>query len=84
MYAFTQTELQSKKLDFKNPFHHPVLVSVLREEFFQKASSFGKVHPKLFVSGHKQRPEPELPNPMVALVATAVRFFFYTYILSSY
>jgi Domain of unknown function (DUF6532) len=79
-----QTELQSKKLNFENPFHHPVIVSVLREEFFQRANSFGKMHPKLFVSTHKSRPEPELPEPMVALVATAVRVFLYIiYILLS-
>jgi hypothetical protein len=72
-----QTKPQSKKLNFGNPFHHPVIVSILREEFFQKANSFGKMHPKLFVSSHKSRSEPELPEPMVALVATAVRAFFY-------
>jgi hypothetical protein len=72
-----QTELQSKKPDFDNPFHHPVIVSTLREEFFQKANSFGKMHLELFVSTHKTRLEPELPEPMVALVATAVCIFFY-------
>jgi len=69
------TELQSKMLDFGNPFHHPVIMSVLREEFFQKANSFRKLHPKLFVSSHKTRPEPELPGPMVVLVATAIGVF---------
>jgi hypothetical protein len=67
-----QIELQSKNPDFANPFHHPVIVSVLREEFFQKANSFGKTNLKLFVSSHEDRPEPELPKPMVALAATAV------------
>ncbi|KAF8491797.1 hypothetical protein F5888DRAFT_1637348 [Russula emetica] len=62
----------AKKLDFDNPFHHPVIVSILREEFFQKANSFGRAHSKLFVSSHKRRPEPELPGPMVALMATAI------------
>jgi hypothetical protein len=72
-----QTELQSKKLDFDNPFHHPVIVSTLREEFFQKANSFGKMHLELFVSTHKTHLEPKLPEPMVVLVATAVCIFFY-------
>ena len=71
------SELQSKKLDFGNPFHHPVIVSVLREEFFQKANSFGRMHPKIFVSSYKTRPEPELLEPMVVLVATAICLFFY-------
>ena len=71
------SELQSKKLDFGNPFHHLVIMSVLRKEFFQKANLFGRMHPKIFVSSHKTRPEPELPEPMVVLVATAVCLFFH-------
>jgi len=75
-YIFMQTEPQQKKLDSDNPFHHPVIVSVIRDEFFQKASSFGNMYPELFVSQHESRSEPELPDAMVALVATAVCFFY--------
>jgi hypothetical protein len=78
-----QTKLQLK-IDLRNPFHHPVIVTILREEFFQKATSFGKSNLKLFVSSHESRLEPELPEPMVALVATAVCIFFYIiYVLLS-
>lgn len=77
-------ELQSTKHDVDNPFRHPVIVTVLREEFFQKANSFGKMNPKLFVSRHKTRNEPELPEPMVALIATAVCLFLYYSVLISH
>jgi len=72
-----QTKLQSKKVNLNNPFHHPVIVTILREEFFQKANTFGKSNLKLFISSHKSRLEPELPEPMVALIAAVVCIFFY-------
>jgi hypothetical protein len=69
---------QAKSLDFDNPFHHPVIISVICNVFFQKPSSIGNMHPEFFVSTHDSRSEPELPDSMVALAATAVRGSFCT------
>jgi hypothetical protein len=71
-----EMERQAKELDYGNPFHHTAIISVLRDEHFQKPSSFGNVHIDSFVSAHANRPEPELPDAMVAVVATAVCHIF--------
>ncbi|KAH9983620.1 hypothetical protein BJV74DRAFT_886681 [Russula compacta] len=62
-YIFPQVE-HMKKLDLDNPFHHHMIISILRE-------IFPKEHQHLFVSTHKSHPEPELPDSMIALAATA-------------
>ncbi|KAH9976559.1 hypothetical protein BJV74DRAFT_888651 [Russula compacta] len=59
------------QLDFNNPFHHQVIISVLYDDIFQKASSFANVDPDLFASSHESHPEPELPDAIIALAATA-------------
>lgn len=73
-------EWQTNELDYENPFHHPAIVSVIRTKFFHKNSptSFGRKHSAFFVSAHQTRLEPELPDAMVALVATAVCDVFFT------
>lgn len=58
--------------DAERLFQHPAIVTILRDQFFQKSTSPGNVHMAAFVSAHSTRQEPELPDPMVALVATAV------------
>ncbi|KAI0245107.1 hypothetical protein BJV78DRAFT_1289073 [Lactifluus subvellereus] len=71
-YIFLQHDNQAKMLDYGNPFHHQAIISILCNEFFQKSSSFGNMHPEFFKSCHETRPELELPEVMVALAATAV------------
>ncbi|KAI0245420.1 hypothetical protein BJV78DRAFT_1287891 [Lactifluus subvellereus] len=71
-YIFPQRDNQAKTLDYGNPFHHQAIISILCDEFFQKSSSFGNMHPEFFKSCHETRPELELPEVMVALAATAV------------
>ncbi|KAI0245567.1 hypothetical protein BJV78DRAFT_1287478 [Lactifluus subvellereus] len=71
-YIFLQRDNQAKMLDYGNPFHHQAIISILCDEFFQKSSSFGNIHPEFFKSCHETRPELELPEVMVALVATVV------------
>jgi hypothetical protein len=63
---------QAKLLDFDNPFHHPVIISVIHDVFFQKPSSIGNMHPEFFISTHNSHSEPKLSDSMVALAATAV------------
>jgi hypothetical protein len=58
--------------DVNGPFQHPAIVTVLRDQFFQKSSSPGNVHMACFVSAHETRSEPELPDAMIAFVGTAV------------
>jgi hypothetical protein len=70
---------QAREVDVGKPFHHQVIVNILRDEFFQKPKSAGIVHKSSFVSKHPTRGEIELPAPMVALVATAVCSSFYIY-----
>ncbi|KAI0245399.1 hypothetical protein BJV78DRAFT_1158670 [Lactifluus subvellereus] len=70
-YIFPQRD-NAKTLDYGNPFHHQAIISILRDEFFQKSSSFGNMHPEFFKSCHETRPELKLPEVMVALAATAV------------
>jgi hypothetical protein len=57
-------------------FQNPAIISVLRDVFFQKASSAGILNMSSFVSAHKTRLEPELPNAMIALVGAAVSSVF--------
>lgn len=61
--------------DADKPFQNPAIISVLWDVFFQKASSAGIVNMSSFVSAHKTRLEPELPDSMVALVGAAVSSF---------
>ena len=67
------------KPDFLRPFHHQAIISVLRDKYFQKSTSFGNANLELFVSAHETSTEPEIPDAMVALVATAVCHVFYTH-----
>ena len=53
-------------------FQHLAIITILQDQFFQKSTSFGNVHMSAFVSAHSTHQEPKLPDPMVALVATAV------------
>lgn len=55
------------------PFHHPAIIAVLKQGVFISQFKTNLAH--IFVSTNKKRPyDVELPDAMVALVATAVRF----------
>ncbi|KAH9991226.1 hypothetical protein BJV77DRAFT_1068369 [Russula vinacea] len=70
--AYILPQRNNAKPDFLRPFHHQAIISVLRDEYFQKLTSFGNANLELFVSAHETSTEPEIPDAMVALVATAV------------
>ncbi|KAH9974524.1 hypothetical protein BJV74DRAFT_863505 [Russula compacta] len=68
-YIFPQVEGVTK-LDLYNPFNNNMIILILRD-VFHKDTSFITMHQDLFVSAHDTRSEPELPDSMVALAATA-------------
>ena len=65
--------LQTKRIIANKPFHHPIFVSLLHQEFFKNASSFRVEYRKYFSSSLADRPEQEIPMSLIALVATCVQ-----------
>jgi hypothetical protein len=54
------------------PYLHPIIVEIIREIFFKNSSSFGAKFREYFTSSLDGRDEPELPMPLIAMVATCV------------
>jgi hypothetical protein len=54
---------------------NPGLVDLIKTAFFNSPTAFGFKHKQHYVSSHPDRKEPELTMSIVALGATAVRWF---------
>lgn len=57
------------------PFLNNTIKLVIATEFFNNHLSLGNKHSDLFKSSHPDRPEPEIPDAMLALATTAVGNF---------
>jgi hypothetical protein len=65
--------IQTKRLENNRPYRHPIIVSIIKDQVFTGSHSIGVRQRSDFKSSLPDyEDEPELPAPMVALVATAV------------
>ena len=73
--AITESPLhpQKKRIIGNKPFHRPIFASLIRQEFFKNAASFGVAFREYFTSSLADQTEPEIPMSLVALVATCVQ-----------
>lgn len=61
---------------------NPGLIDLIKTAFFNGPTAFGFKYKEHFVSSHPDRKEPELTMSLVALGATAVRYFFFELIVT--
>ena len=57
----------------KEMYQNPAITGVLRSAYFGSFTAMGHKYKDCYVSSHSDKLEPELPIPLVALVATGVR-----------
>jgi len=66
------------EVDNSRPYRHPAIVSIIKMKFFTGSTSIGYQHRNRFTSSIKEGSkalEMEVPAPIIALVATAVRVY---------
>ncbi len=55
-------------------YQNPAITAVLRSAYFGSFTAMGHKYKDYYISSHPDELEPELPIPLVALVATGVSF----------